>query len=500
MEKIWLYLSLLLMIVYSISLILVLFYSLSQLNLLWNYVQYKKKKEKHPLLDLTKPESVPFITIQLPVFNELYVMERLLKCINQIEYPREKLEVQVLDDSTDESVELTRGLVEDLKIDGLDIVQIRRKNRVGFKAGALKEGLSSAKGEFIAIFDADFLPQSNWLLQTVSQFENEEIGIVQTRWSHINRDYSILTQVQAFALDAHFTLEQVGRNSKGHFMNFNGTAGVWRKTCILDAGNWEGDTLTEDLDLSYRAQLKNWKFKYLEDVETPSELPVVMSSIRSQQFRWNKGGAENFQKMARRVIISKEVKSSSKIHSILHLLNSTMFLNVFFVGVLSIPMLYIKNEWGHLSLYFDLSSFFIVSTIIFFCCYWVLYRYMKGGGLMNFLEYIKIFFTFYTIAMGFSYHNSLAVLEGHRGKRSDFIRTPKFNIKTFKDSWKKNKYTTKKVSKNVIVEGALALYFLFGMYSAFIVGKEGDFGLFPFHLMLFIGFGFVFVNSFKTQA
>ena len=500
MGKIWLYLSILLMIVYSISLILVLFYSLSQLNLLWNYVQYKKKKEKHPLLDLTKPESVPFITIQLPVFNELYVMERLLKCINQIEYPREKLEVQVLDDSTDESVELTRGLVEDLKIDGLDIVQIRRKNRVGFKAGALKEGLTSAKGEFIAIFDADFLPQSNWLLQTVSQFENEEIGIVQTRWSHINRDYSILTQVQAFALDAHFTLEQVGRNSKGHFMNFNGTAGVWRKTCILDAGNWEGDTLTEDLDLSYRAQLKNWKFKYLEDVETPSELPVVMSSIRSQQFRWNKGGAENFQKMARRVIISKEVKSSSKIHSILHLLNSTMFLNVFFMGVLSIPMLYIKNEWGHLSLYFDLSSFFIVSTIIFFCCYWVLYRYMKGGGLMNFLEYIKIFFTFYTIAMGFSYHNSLAVLEGHRGKRSDFIRTPKFNIKTFKDSWKKNKYTTKKVSENVIVEGALALYFLFGMYSAFIVGKEGDFGLFPFHLMLFIGFGFVFVNSFKTQA
>ena len=500
MGKIWLYLSILLMIVYSISLILVLFYSLSQLNLLWNYVQYKKKKEKHPLLDLTKSESIPFITIQLPVFNELYVMERLLKCINQIEYPREKLEVQVLDDSTDESVELTRRLVEDLKIDGLDIVQIRRKNRVGFKAGALKEGLTSAKGEFIAIFDADFLPQSNWLLQTVSQFENEEIGIVQTRWSHINRDYSILTQVQAFALDAHFTLEQVGRNSKGHFMNFNGTAGVWRKTCILDAGNWEGDTLTEDLDLSYRAQLKNWKFKYLEDVETPSELPVVMSSIRSQQFRWNKGGAENFQKMAKRVIISKEVKSSSKIHSILHLLNSTMFLNVFFMGVLSIPMLYIKNEWGHLSLYFDLSSFFIVSTIIFFCCYWVLYRYKKGGGLMNFIEYIKIFFTFYTIAMGFSYHNSLAVLEGHRGKRSDFIRTPKFNIKTLKDSWGKNKYTTKKISKNVIVEGVLALYFLFGMYSAFIVGKEGDFGLFPFHLIFFIGFVFVFVNSFKTQA
>tara|TARA_B100000767_G_scaffold275243_1_gene311205 strand:- start:1933 stop:3429 length:1497 start_codon:yes stop_codon:yes gene_type:complete len=498
MESIWLYISVLLIIVYSICLILVLFYSLSQLNLLWNYVQHKKKKEKYPLLDLTKPESVPFITIQLPIFNEIYVIERLLKCVNLIEYPREKLEVQVLDDSTDESVELTSGLVKNLKKSGLDIIQIRRQNRIGFKAGALKEGLIHAKGEFIAIFDADFLPQSNWLLQTVSQFENKEIGVVQTRWSHINRNYSILTRVQAFALDAHFTLEQLGRNSKGHFMNFNGTAGIWRKTCIIDAGNWEGDTLTEDLDLSYRAQLKNWRFKYLESVETPSELPVVISSIRSQQFRWNKGGAENFQKMVRKIIISKEIKISTKIHSFLHLLNSTMFLNVFFVGVLSIPMLYIKNEWGHLNLYFDLSSFFIVSTVIFFYCYWILFKYMKGGGVMNFIEYIKIFFAFYTIAMGFSYHNSLAVIEGHRRKRSDFVRTPKFNI--LEDSWKKNKYITKKVSKNVIVEAVLALYFLFGMYSAFIVGKDGDFGLFPFHLILFIGFGFVFVNSFKTQV
>ena len=467
---------------------------------MWNYIQFQKKKEKPTVLDISNPEKVPYVTIQLPVFNELYVMERLLECINLIDYPRTKLEIQVLDDSTDESVELTRTLVADLQKGGLDITQIRRKDRVGFKAGALKEGLITAKGEFIAIFDADFLPQSDWLLQTVPQFENEEIGVVQTRWSHINRDYSVLTQIQAFALDAHFTLEQVGRNSKDHFMNFNGTAGIWRKTCIIDAGNWEGDTLTEDLDLSYRAQLKNWKFKYLEDVETPSELPVVMSSIRSQQFRWNKGGAENFQKMVKKVVRSKNIKLSTKLHSVLHLLNSTMFLNVFFVGVLSIPMLYIKNEWGHLSLYFDLSSFFIVSTLIFFSCYWVLYKYKKGGGLHNFLDYVKLFFTFYTVAMGFSYHNSLAVLEGHRGKRSDFIRTPKFNIKTLKDSWKKKKYTSKKISKNTLVEGLLTLYFLFGMYSAFVVGEAGDFGLFPFHLMLFIGFGFVFINSFKTQG
>ena len=500
MENTWLYLSVFLMFLYSISLILVLLYSLSQLNLLWNYIQHKKKKEIPLKLDLSDLDAVPFVTIQLPVFNELYVIERLLECINLIEYPRAKLEIQVLDDSTDESVKLTQSLVEKLKKGGLDIVQIRREKRIGFKAGALKEGLKVAKGEFIAIFDADFLPKSDWLLRTVPYFKNKKIGVVQTRWSHINRNYSILTQIQAFALDAHFTLEQVGRNSKNHFMNFNGTAGIWRKTCIIDAGNWEGDTLTEDLDLSYRAQLKNWKFKYLEDVETPSELPIVMSAIRSQQFRWNKGGAENFQKMVKNVIRAKNLPLITKVHSILHLLNSTMFLNVFFVGVLSIPMLYIKNEWGHLSLYFDLSSFFIVSTLIFFGCYWVLYRYSKGGGLLNFLEYIKIFFTFYTVAMGFSFHNTLAVLEGHRRKKSDFIRTPKFNIFTLKDSWKKNKYIRKKVSKNTVFEGLLTLYFLFGMYSGFIVGESGDMGLFPLHLMLFFGFGYVFVNSYRTQG
>ena len=215
----------------------------------------KNKPELTPLAtsDLAK---VPYVTIQLPVFNELYVMERLLHCINEIEYPRERLEVQVLDDSTDESVELTQSLVAKLQKGGLDIVQIRRKDRVGFKAGALKEGLKTAKGEFIAIFDADFLPRPDWLLKTVPHFDSPEIGVVQTRWEHLNHDYSVLTKVQAFALDAHFTLEQVGRNSEGHFINFNGTAGIWRKKTIIDAGNWEGDTLTEDLDLSYRAQLK----------------------------------------------------------------------------------------------------------------------------------------------------------------------------------------------------------------------------------------------------
>jgi len=476
-------------------------YALAQLNLLFNYLSAKKKKIKTPNLDFKNPNEVPFVTIQLPVFNEEYVMERLLKNIAHMDYPKEKLEIQVLDDSTDNTVKTTYSQIEGLKKEGLDIVHICRTNREGFKAGALKEGLKIAKGEFIAIFDADFLPQKNWLKKTIPHFVDRNIGVVQTRWGHINRNYSTLTKIQAFALDAHFTLEQVGRNSKGHFINFNGTAGVWRKQCILDAGNWEGDTLTEDLDLSYRAQLKNWKFEYLEDVVTPAELPVVISAARSQQFRWNKGGAENFKKMMWKVLKSKNISKKTKLHGLLHLLNSTMFLNVLIVGVLSIPMLYIKNEYTHLKPYFYIMSFFVISTIIFFVCYWHMYKRTYGSGFKNFIQYIGMFFTFFSIAMGFSLHNSIAVLEGHLGKRSDFVRTPKFNINSIKDTWKGNKYLKKNISVNVIFEGLLMLYFAFGMYSAFVVGDQGgDFGLFPFHLMLFLGFGFVFFKSLTSKA
>jgi cellulose synthase/poly-beta-1,6-N-acetylglucosamine synthase-like glycosyltransferase len=306
-----------------------------------------------------------------------------------------------------------------------------------------------------------------------------------------------LTRIQAFALDAHFTLEQVGRNAKGHFINFNGTAGIWRKECIIDAGNWEGDTLTEDLDLSYRAQLKNWKFKYLEDVETPAELPVVMSAARSQQFRWNKGGAENFRKTVWNVISAKNISFKTKFHGVMHLLNSSMFLCVFTVALLSIPILYIKNMFGHLAWVFDIISLFIVSTVILFICYWFTYKSIQGSSFDKFVDYIKLFFTFFSVALGFSLHNSIAVLEGHMGKRSEFVRTPKFNLNSITDSWKGNKYLTKKLSPNMILEAALMVYFLFGMYSAIPLN---DFGLFPFHFMLFLGFGFVFFKSLTARA
>ena len=491
----------LVIVLYTISLLLIFMYSLAQLNLLFNYLSSKKVKDDSPKFDLSNPDEIPYITIQLPVYNEMYVMERLLDNIAKIDYPKDKLEIQVLDDSTDETVETTLKHVQKLQATGLDIKHITRADRKGFKAGALKEGLEIAKGSIIAIFDSDFLPQKDWLKHTVPYFKDEAIGVVQTRWGHINRNYSILTRIQAFALDAHFTLEQVGRNSKGHFINFNGTAGLWRKTCIIDAGNWEGDTLTEDLDLSYRAQLKNWKFKYLEDVETPAELPIVISAARSQQFRWNKGGAENFRKMMGRVIKSKNITAKTKVHGLLHLLNSTMFLNVLIVGVLSIPMLYIKNEYAHLRPYFYVMSFFVMSTIIFFICYWFMYKNIYGSGFKNFIKYIGMFFVFFSIAMGFSLHNSIAVLEGHWGKKSEFVRTPKFNISKYKDNWKNNKYMKRTISIHVIFEGVLMLYFGFGMYSAFIVGNQGgDFGLFPFHLMLFVGFGYVFFKSIASKV
>ena len=483
--------------IYSIALLLIFFYSLAQLNLLVNYLSYKRQNQTAPKFNLLDPKEIPFVTIQLPVYNEEYVMERLLDNIAKIEYPKSKLEIQVLDDSTDSSVNITSEQIKELQESGLDIQHIRRENRQGFKAGALKEGLEIAKGDFIAIFDADFMPDPDWLKKTVVYFKDKEIGVVQTRWGHINRDYSTLTRIQAFALDAHFTLEQVGRNAKGHFINFNGTAGIWRKECIFDAGNWEGDTLTEDLDLSYRAQLKNWKFKYLEDVETPAELPVVISAARSQQFRWNKGGAENFRKSVWKVITAKNISFKTKFHGVMHLLNSSMFLCVFLVSLLSIPAMYIKALYPELDWIFDVLSFFVLSTVILFVCYWFTYKSIQGSSFDNFVDYIKLFFTFFSVALGFSLHNSIAVLEGHMGKRSEFVRTPKFNLNNITDSWKGNKYLTKKLSPNMILEFALMVYFLFGMYSAVPLN---DFGLFPFHFMLFSGFGFVFYKSLTSRA
>ncbi len=288
------------LIIFALLMFVVFLYSLSLLHLLLNFRKSRKQKDTSQKWHFSDPSQIPFVTIQLPLYNDKPVVERLLRNISKIDYPHNKLEVQVLDDSTDDSAALTAEIISELKTEGFPIYHITRTHRKGFKAGALKAGLETAKGEFIAIFDSDFVPQPDWLKKTLPYFKNEKLGVVQTRWGHLNKNYSLLTKLQAFLLDYHFILEQTGRNFGKHFINFNGTAGVWRKSCILDAGNWEGDTLTEDLDLSYRAQLKGWEFKYLREVETPAELPITIAAARSQQFRWNKGAAENFQKNYRK--------------------------------------------------------------------------------------------------------------------------------------------------------------------------------------------------------
>ena len=297
------------LIVYGLIMALIFLYSLMQLQLLKGSLRTRKKELTNT--NVSKKidvNTLPKVTVQLPIYNEQYVIERLLESITKLDYPKNLLEIQVLDDSTDESKNLIAKKVTELQQKGIDITHMHRSLRTGFKAGALKEGLTKAKGEFIAIFDADFTPNPNWLHATLCGFTEHSVGLVQTRWGHLNRDFSLLTKIQALALDFHFHLEQGGRNALKHFMSFNGTAGIWRKSCILDAGNWQADTLTEDLDLSYRAQLKGWKFRYLGDVVTPAELPVAMGAFKSQQFRWTKGAAECAVKNLPRVIKAKNVK------------------------------------------------------------------------------------------------------------------------------------------------------------------------------------------------
>ena len=245
----------------------------------------------------SKLAELPLITIQLPVFNELHVVHRLVDAVAALDYPRHLLQIQLLDDSTDETLGLCQDEEARLKAAGFDVELIHRVDRTGYKAGALENGMKSAKGEFIYILDADFVPSSGVLHQMVHYFSDDQIGLIQSRWGHINRDYSVLTKVQALFLDGHLVVEQVARSRSGRFFNFNGTAGIWRKQAITDAGGWEHDTLTEDLDLSYRAQMKGWKFIFLHDVVTPAELPVDMNGFKSQQHRWTKGSIQCCRKM-----------------------------------------------------------------------------------------------------------------------------------------------------------------------------------------------------------
>ena len=480
---------------YGLFLTFILLYSLVQLNLVISYRKAEKKEEEHgpEVAPEIAWEDLPMVTVQLPVFNELYVVERLIDTVAAFNYPKDKLEIQVLDDSTDESFEVAAKRIAELQAEGLDIQHIKRPERVGYKAGALAYGLEIAKGEFVAIFDADFVPVKDFLLKTVPHFYSDErIGVVQTRWEHLNRDYSLLTKLQAVGLDAHFTVEQQGRNAAGHFINFNGTAGIWRRTTIDDAGGWQSDTITEDLDLSYRAQLRNWRFKYLENVGSPAELPAAMEALKSQQFRWTKGAAECTIKNLPRVMRASHVPFRTKVHAIFHLMNSFVFVSILFAAVLSIPMMFIKNQHPEYNLLFQLASIYVVSFIILSMFY---YTALKGGGQKaTWWEFVRYFPLFLSVSMGLSLHNTIAVLEGYIGRKTEFVRTPKFNINKDDDEWKGNKYLNYNISLLTVLEVGMIVYFVWGIVQAFLLN---DFGMLPFHVMLIFGFSYIVYYTFK---
>ncbi|MEK6476409.1 cellulose synthase family protein [Catalinimonas sp. 4WD22] len=478
---------------YLLCLLFIFLFSLGQLHLTWHYLRRLKEKKAAIPLDL---EEWPAVTIQLPIYNELYVVERLIDAVAKISYPRDKLEIQVLDDSTDETVRLIAAKLTVYQKQGINIRYIRRPERKGFKAGALAYGLKKAKGEFIAIFDADFLPSPDFLKKTIPHFVNEKIGMVQTRWGHINKDYSLLTRLQAFGLDGHFTIEQGGRSHAGSFINFNGTGGVWRKACIVDAGGWSDDTLTEDLDLSYRAQMKGWEFTYLEEVEAPAELPILMPAIKSQQFRWNKGAAECARKHLSHVFENhpqRKIGWVNRIHAIMHLFNSSVFLFLLLGAILSVPMLFIKQQHPYLNTFFKMGAVFVIGFFSIGVFYWIATsRVIKERKLRYFVKHYPLFLA---ITMGLSLHNALAVAEGLLGFKSPFLRTPKFNVTNVKGQWKKNVYLHRKLSPITWLEVLLAFYFIFGSFSAFFVA---DYGLLLFHTMLAFGFGAVALYSFKA--
>ncbi len=468
-----------LVILYAFSLAFIFVFSLVQLHLTFSY-----RKKTGPDDSLREVSEWPMVTIQLPVYNEKYVIERLLRAATSLDYPKDLLQVQVLDDSNDE----TSDVIDRLKREGLEFDHVRRPDRKGFKAGALQYGLSKAKGEFIAVFDADFVPSPDFLYRTIPNFM-QRTGLVQTRWGHLNKNYSLLTKLQAFGLDAHFTVEQTGRSKAGSYISFNGTGGIWRKACIIDAGGWSSDTLTEDLDLSYRAQLKNWEFEYLEDYEAPAELPVIMPAIKSQQYRWNKGAAETARKLLPSVLRSPG-SFTRKLHATFHLLNSSVFIFLFLAAILSIPMLYVKHSFPVFEWVFIIGSVFLAGFFSITYFYWVANK--KSSGKISFLEFGKSYFLFLIVSMGLSLHNGWAVLQGLIGFKTSFIRTPKFNIVGKKGEWKRNQYLNLRLSTMTILEGLLAVYFLFGIWYGISIR---DYGLLLFHSMLALGFSMVFIYS-----
>lgn len=482
--------------IYVAALSFIFFYSVSQFHLVILYLRARNRQAASPAVPPTH-EPLPFVTIQLPIYNELYVVERLLDCVAAMDWPRDRFEIQLLDDSTDETVNVAASKVAALRSQGIDIHHIRRADRTGFKAGALRYGMQIARGEFFAIFDADFLPPADFLRKTIPGFADPRVGVVQTRWEHLNENYSLLTRMQAFGLDGHFTVEQGGRFAGDLFLNFNGTAGVWRREAIEDAGGWTPDTLTEDLDLSYRAQLKGWRIRFMEEPASPAELPVAMAAVKSQQFRWTKGAAENARKNMGNVLRTA-MPLHRKIHALFHLSNSFIFVCLFTAAICSLPILWYLPRDPRLSTLLTFGFLFLLGTIFLSIFYGTSRSARhKVKGPLGWVKFVFTFPVFLAVSMGLSLHNAIATLEGYFGVKSAFIRTPKFNVKARTDGWQKSIYSRSSVSLLTLLEGLLAALFLTAICYGISVR---EFSMMPFHLLLFAGFSFVFLTSVRQAV
>jgi len=465
-----------LIIVYGLCLVFMLGFSLTQ----WQLTRLARRVQ--PLPQPPVPATWPLVTVQLPLYNELNVVERLLDAAAALDYPADRLRIQVLDDSTDESVALAAARVAYYQARGHSITHVRRPARQGYKAGALAHGLTETDGEFIAIFDADFLPAPDFLRRVIPYFTSPDIGMVQTRWGHLNENASLLTRLQAFGLNAHFLVEQVGRQAGGHFLNFNGTGGVWRRACIADAGGWHADTLTEDLDLSYRAQLRGWCFRYLPQVVAPAELPAHLDALRSQQYRWNKGAAETARKHLSQVWRAPGLSLATRLHATFHLLNSSVFAVILLMALLSVPLVFMRAHRPNFELVFRLAAVFVLTLLPLAGYYYTAWR--RAGPRAG-RWFGPTFLLFLALSMGLALHNARAVTQGWLRRASPFVRTPKLGA-SGSPGPTAHRYHTHKTSPLPLAEGALTLYFLVGLAAGFYYGS---YGLMPFHGLLVAGFG-----------
>jgi cellulose synthase/poly-beta-1,6-N-acetylglucosamine synthase-like glycosyltransferase len=480
------------MIPYFLILIVLAAYGMHRYWLVYYFFKYRRNAPGPP----PPVEKWPKVTIQLPIYNERYVIERLVESVSHLDYPRELLEVQVLDDSTDETRDVARGCVERYQALGFPITYHHRTNRHGYKAGALDEGMKSASGELIAIFDADFLPPPDFLRRVVPYFADARVGMVQTRWTYLNRDYSALTQVQGILLDGHFVIEHGGRSRRGTFFNFNGTAGVWRRQAIEEAGGWEHDTLTEDTDLSYRAQLKGWKFLYLLDVECASELPVEMNAFKAQQARWAKGLIQVAKKLLPRILCSPQ-PWYVRAEAIFHLTANISYPLMILLSTMLLPAMIVRFYQGWFQMLVIDLPLFLASTMSISSFYLTAQRVLHPKTWTRTFLYLPFVMA---IGIGLAVRNSLAVLEALAGKQSEFVRTPKYRIGVApaansvpsavneNESWVTKAYR-RSAGWTPFVEVALGLYFAVTIIYAI---QNENYATVPF-LILFV-FGYLYTG------